>query len=1351
MSVTKGYHVTLTGQGFASQLLRSHLLIAGIGLLVVLVALIGTFFLRSSMHTILHEWEPIDHTGSKLRAEVHRSLAGLRGWVALGDPDQRQAWNNAWKYGIDPILTNLLTDIQDLDDTKSRKLLEQLPHLARKLYISQWHVQDVAQTPGNNLVTTYFQQEIEPIASELERIFRTLTEKFRKENTLNHPDLVPLLRVYQSFTLARLELGNYLTHGFEQHETQFKESLQQARDQLTIWVKQHPHHQPGQQNLIKIIQEQFQIMESLVQNLIILRKKEQWNIAQVLMKKETVPLAREVLSVLHHLLSHSRTMVDQNAQKATFISTLSIVVLLFLTIGMLMAAYFISKRRAFMLSQPVLNLLHSAHAIARGELDHHVPITTTDELGELTLSFNRMRASLQHYITEQKTIATALRSSEQNLATAQEIAHLGSWNWDIKKNTLSWSDETYRIFGLQPQQIQANYPAFLNAVHPDDRKKVTQAIEASLAEPNTPYHIEHRVVHPDGSERHVDEVGKVVRDQKGEPIHMLGTVLDISKHKMAESDLSKANTQLTNKEALLQAILDNALDAIITIDKDGLINAFNPAAEQLFGYATHEAIGQDVAQLIIPTELREAHTQALQQHARQTHGLPVVKRRVEVPGKRADGKIIDLQVGLTAIHQDGNIHYAGFLQDITDRKQLLISLQDTLEVAETANRAKSEFLANMSHEIRSPMNAIMGMTELVLSSNLSQDQRENLEIVQNSSHNLLGLINDILDFSKIEAGQLTLEKLPFDLRGRVEKSCESLAFQLHKKGVELYCDIDMDIPSLVGDPLRLNQILVNLVNNAIKFTHQGEVVVRVAKATQQTGGKHTIDLHFSVADTGIGIPTDRINDIFQRFTQADGSTTRKYGGTGLGLTISRRLVTMMNGQIWVESEVDKGSVFHFSATLGIGQRISSKDTLASKDTPNIGHEQRHHTIEPTHLAGVRILIGDGNHTGRTIIKKMLCHYQANVEETNKVTTVLEALKVAKEKKQPFDIILLDHSLSTTAKLESTQWDHALEQEQHKIMMVHVNTQLGNPRPDHQAKHVDLLKKPVKLHALLNKIDYTLGRAITKDTGKNAESWQNHPPMIPLRILLVEDLLNNQKLATSILEQAGHYVVLVNHGREALEQLTTEPFDLILMDLHMPEMDGYSATEQIRSGVMQTHCDPQIPIIAVTAHAMQIEEKKCLKAGMNGYLRKPYRANELLGIIRPFIKDSVAARECNRLDQKITHANPQTQMEKPPSALSATETDKDAGHAAQQAFLQDGPEQLDILQQSIHDQVLHDTLKALEKIKKMATDVGANRLRIQAIRLKGKAELNKWDEVLKIFHHLKQEFHSSFKAVDNIAG
>jgi signal transduction histidine kinase/DNA-binding response OmpR family regulator len=522
------------------------------------------------------------------------------------------------------------------------------------------------------------------------------------------------------------------------------------------------------------------------------------------------------------------------------------------------------------------------------------------------------------------------------------------------------------------------------------------------------------------------------------------------------------------------------------------------------------------------------------------------------------------------------------------------------ERAEEASRAKSEFLANMSHEIRTPLNGIIGMTELALDTPLSDEQQEYLNMVKTSADALLSVINDILDFSKVEAGKLEIDCIEFSLRDCIESAVRPMALRSHQKGLELATDIAPDLPDgLVGDSGRLRQVLVNLVGNAIKFTDRGEVVVR---ASSQSQSADSIVVHFVVSDTGIGIPKDKQQLIFEAFTQADGSTTRKYGGTGLGLTICSRLVSLMGGRIWVESEPGRGSQFHFTVEC----RLQPNQTAAV--VPD----------QPVEVSGRRILVVDDNATNLRILHDVLRNWNMNVTAVKSGRSALELLEAAKHDLQPYELVILDcHMPEMDGFMVAEHIRQTWGLSQPIILMVTSATQNGDLARCRELGIDSHLTKPVRQQELLAAIRGVLETKGTVDRVLPVDKPDVMPVTDTLRLLLAEDNSVNQRFAVRILEKWGHFVHVVSNGREAVEAVADQQFDAVLMDVQMPEMGGYEATRLIRQA--ESSSGRHIPIIAMTAHAMKGDREKCLSAGMDAYVAKPISPRELAAVLQATVR------------------------------------------------------------------------------------------------------------------------------------
>ncbi|MBF0271989.1 MAG: PAS domain S-box protein [Magnetococcales bacterium] len=784
-----------------------------------------------------------------------------------------------------------------------------------------------------------------------------------------------------------------------------------------------------------------------------------------------------------------------------------------------------------------------------------------------------------------------------------------------------------------------------------------------------------------------------------------------------EHDLVVAHTELLDRENRLRLSVEHAFDGIITIDAKGLVEDINPAGESMFGFSREELVGRDVAEMIIPSEFRQAHRDALRRHAQHQGEMYHIRRKVAMPGLRADATVIDLELGLSAINLGGKRHYTAILHDVTERKQLLKSLRETLEVAESVHRMKSEFLANMSHEIRTPMNTIIGMTDLLLNTRLNpEEQRRDLEIIQQSSESLLELINGILDLSKIDAGMIALERVSFDLSGQLESACESLAIKAHRKDLELYCWIDDDVPpTLVGDPLRLRQVVSNLISNAIKFTDSGEVVLRVQRdrcvvlgSGQDPGKPEELVLRFSVIDTGEGIPEDKQAFIFERFTQLDGSSTRKHGGTGLGLAICKQLVALMDGDIGLESDAKQGSEFYFTACFGVTQRFVPGGAGQEADERRAVEGARE-----SPLAGMRVLVADHHDTGRKIVGGILRAFGAETKEVGDHDTLNRALSASRlGGARPFDLVVLDHGLLQTECVNLLELDHYCAGHGKVLMLVPSNLPADDLTFLDWMRGTQSVRKPVWKFRFIKAVKLALGLDVTPPDTTPAVALESKS-QISLELLLVEDQEASRKVAELILEQAGHTVTSVVTGQDALQRLRKGGLDLVLMDLQLPEMDGIETARRIRAAGPDAGFDPRIPILAVTAQALGDEEQKCHEAGMDGYLKKPYRACELLAAITKVIK------RC-----QIFKSRPKPRSLN--TVLKGVELDAETFERKGAQFLEQTPRYLEELSRTVAARNSAGIDKPLQGLGDVAREIGAWKVSIQGMRLRGGVEQNKWD-------------------------
>ena len=808
------------------------------------------------------------------------------------------------------------------------------------------------------------------------------------------------------------------------------------------------------------------------------------------------------------------------------------------------------------------------------------------------------RENLQR-IGIERAIKQALRKSETKLAESQRVAKLGSWEWDLIAQEIKWSEELFNVYGRDPALGAYSFEENLLVFEIADREKLVQAIKQTINTGES-YRLELPVPQLDCSYRYLEAIGHAEYGDNEVVVRLYGTIQDISDLKDAEEKLLKSKT-------LLSLTIENAPIGIATLSLEGKFLTVNPCFCKLFGYSAEELLNMTAIDITHPESVKNTLKALNQLIINEVTSIQVKKQYLCKDGQEIDAIS---HVGLMRDSDGKPIQFVVGVEDVSDRKAIETKLADA-KLTEAANQAKSEFLAVMSHELRTPMNAVIGMTGILLDTPLTPEQQQYISTIRQGGEMLLEVINDILDFSRFESGRFELEEYPFKLQQCVEEVLDLMTSRTADKSLELIALIDLDVPQqIIGDHSRLRQILVNLVSNAIKFTERGEIVVTVkSKLIDQETNLY--ELLFDVRDTGIGIEPDAIARLFKAFSQADNSISRKYGGTGLGLAICKQLCELMDGEIGVKSTVGKGSTFSFSIRA---VAIASEPIAIAPE-----------------LKGKRILSVNSHPTSQQAIALYTQQWQVSTQIACSATEALQLLELS-----PFDAVLIDRQLADSDAIELARNIQDSFPDLNLVLVTYL-TAIANPSP---VSFADCIFKPIsasKLSQVFTRIFSSAKNPIspTSNLISNSSLSSNliSPTLDekfaidhPLQILVVEDNPVNQQILLLMLEKLGYKSEAVENGLEALNALKRQAYDLIFMDIQMPIMDGLTATQNIRQ---LSYRHPWI--IGLSANASIDSRESALSAGMDDYLTKPLRVKVLIAALRRVPQILISASGQHTLD------------------------------------------------------------------------------------------------------------------------
>ncbi len=973
-------------------------------------------------------------------------------------------------------------------------------------------------------------------------------------------------------------------------------------------------------------------------------------------------------------------------------------------------------------------------------------------------------------ITERKRVDEELRRTGDLLAEAQRAAHLGSWDWDLVNDKLTWSDEMYRIRGIQRSSVELNYQTYISGVHPDDQAMVERMVGQCVAGVEPGFSYECRIVRPGGHVVWIHALGAVTRDATGALRSLRGTVLDVTAYKRAEEKVQRTSARYR----LLQRMATEANE------DTGFEHVLQLAVREILGHTgwplgrAYLTSGQPPQ--LVPTPLIVV-----------PGDRPDVDHRRDVPLTALPGRVLDsgrpvwmvpveyaARAAETPVEQLGFKAGFGFpvsvagqvvavleflseraaapdeellqtcaevgtqLARVVERQRAADDLAAARDAAMESLRVKSEFLATMSHEIRTPMNGVIGLTNLLLDTELDDRQRQFAEGVQTSGEALLTVINDILDFSKLEAGRVELDYEDFDVRRIVEEVALLLGPAAYAKGLELLAYCLPDVPAvLVGDSGRIRQIVLNLVSNGVKFAATGEVVTKVTAEALDQGG---VSLRFEVRDTGIGIPEESRERLFESFSQADASTTRRYGGTGLGLAISQRLVEAMGGTIGFDSELGVGSTFWFEIPLTLGT-----------DLP--GHTM---AVRPDLLTDLRVLVVDDNATNRMILKSQLGSWQLRPDVVDSAAAALVQMRAMAAQGEPYAIAVLDMCMPDVDGLELAQQVSADESLAGTRMIMLTSTSEIPSDSLTSAGIGEWLLKPVRSSDLYDRLHRLMAppiRTVTLARNDPSDRVVRGPSMG--RVLVVEDNPLNQLVAQGIVTTLGYAVDIVDNGAEALRAILHTSYAAVLMDCHMPVLDGYEATREIRR---REGGGLRMPIIAMTAGAMEEDRQRCALAGMDDFVSKPVALAAVQAALAHWTQPNGAAPDLPAPDPvevgtAVETSEPVWEAE-PPLDLNRIAQLRQLGSMAGTdllgrvvaLFARDGLSGLAAIRESVAAGSLDALHGALHKLKGTSSNMGANRVAALCRQLEERTQQDTAALTGEHLHLLEIELDRANKAI-----